>query len=224
MANNFNKQQELMDIVNSFGCMSQYSEMVGFFTNPANTIAIQKTYDLLGLPPANRPSYHTGGPFFFGKWHDFCDWDKGMYKFYLCAQIFKNFPAPNETQANCTVIGAYVSSLEDYKVDASTEFAVDGDKIKHLTTLDAVTDIQNYYKGKYSTLNCDSYLLEENQKKVAQSQKQAQEDSAKLILNYQPQSNTAAATAGMVTDWTTYAIVGGIAIVSLTAIIALSKD
>ena len=79
---------QVLDIVSTYTCMGQYSDMVNFFSNPSNIEGIKDAKSTYGLPPKNTPAYHTT----FGGWHDFCDWQNGMYKFYLAAKLFVAYP------------------------------------------------------------------------------------------------------------------------------------
>lgn len=179
-------RQQLLSIVETFTCMSQYAEMKAFFSNAANIKGITDAVSIYGTPPKNRESYHTGAGM-FGKWHDFCDWDMGILKFYLAARFFLNYPNIAKDQANCQKIADYISTLPDELKSADNKYVNDNDANYHNTMTTVINDRLSYYNSLSSSLSCNTYLADKLQEK--------QQAIAKTTLDQSLQSNEAALKA-----------------------------
>jgi hypothetical protein len=208
-----NLMNDMLDIVGTYSCMSQFSEMKGFYSNSVNLNATQNVFNIYGaLPPRNREASHT----FFGGWTDYCDWDKGIYKFYIMCKILSIYPAPEETQANCNVFKSYADNLEASKTAADKAYVIDQDKSKLEITQSAISDIQSYYRGKYGKLNCDTYLSELEKQKVVASQEAAKQFDFNLVK----QSSTA---TNATTNIVSYVLIGALALIAMAGVYAVTK-
>jgi hypothetical protein len=204
---------DMLDIVGTYSCMSQFSEMKGFYSNSVNLNATQTVFNIYGgLPPKNREAKHT----FFGGWTDYCDWDKGLYKFYIMCKLLSAYPAPEETQANCNVFKSYADNLEASKTAADKAYVIDQDKSKLETTQSAISDIQAYFRGKYSSMNCDTYLSDLEKQKTLQAQEAAKQFDFNLVQQSSAPTN---ATTSIVS----YVLIGAVALIAVAGIYAVTK-
>jgi hypothetical protein len=153
---------KVLAIVDTFTCMSQYDEMKRFFTNTANSQAMLDAIEIYGLPPQNTPSYHT--PF---KWHDFCDWDKGMYKFFLAASFFNKYPNISVSAANCKKVLALRTQLDSELIETN-KVLLDDFAINDITDYKSnVQTILNDRKKYYSDMNCATVIANQVAKDAA---------------------------------------------------------
>ena len=179
-------RQQILSIVDTFTCMGQYAEMKAFFSNAANIQGINDAVAQYGTPPKNRASYHTGAGM-FGKWHDFCDWNTGIYKFYLAAKFFLNYPNLTSDPTNCQKITDYINTLPDELKAADNKYVNDKDVNYHNTMTTVINDRISYYNSLSNSLSCNTYLA---------NQLQAQQQAiAKTTLDQSLQSNEAALQA-----------------------------
>jgi len=163
---------------NTYGCMSQYSEIIGFMNNPSNEQSIMSAFDMYGTPPANRPSEKRDR--LFGRWTDYCDWDRGIYKFYIAAKLFKAYSAIDITPNNCQKIKQVISFLEQEKLNADKAGIYD--PATRDTTLGVVNDIQTRYMVGYSNLDCENLIADQEQSEIEQ-QLTEQEKKTEAALN-----------------------------------------
>jgi hypothetical protein len=153
-ANFTETSKKILEIVETFTCLKEYNEMKSFFSNSSNAQAMFDVIELYGLPPKNTPAYHTT----FGGWHDFCDWDKGIYAFYLAAVLFKNYPNVTKDTSNCDKINGLLSDLETELVSADKKYVADRDDMYHTVQLKVILDRKAYYNGIYNSVSCDDFL------------------------------------------------------------------
>ena len=78
---------------------------------------------MYGIPSANRLSEKVGG--LFGHWNDYCDWDRGVYQFYIAAKLFKAYSKIDLKQKNCSEIkdAISVNGLKEYRNEEFNFFA-----------------------------------------------------------------------------------------------------
>lgn len=146
--------QKIRDVANTYWCMTQYSEITSFMNNTNNAQAIISAYGMYGMPPANRESTRST----WGKWTDYCDWDKGIYKLYIAAKYFKAYSAITLNQENCGKIAKVLDFLEQEKLNADKIGILD--PATQGVSLAVLNDIQTKYMTGYSNLNCDAYLAD----------------------------------------------------------------
>jgi hypothetical protein len=111
-------------------------------------------YEMYGIPPANRLSEKVGG--IFGHWNDYCDWDRGIYKFYIAAKYFKTYAPLTIEKKNCAKLKSTLDFLEQEKLNADKAGIYD--PATRDTSLSVLNDIQSKYMVGYSNLLCDEYL------------------------------------------------------------------
>ena len=162
----------------TYGCMSQFSEITGFANNKNNEQAIMSAFEMYGLPPQNRPSEKNSG--LFGRWNDYCDWDRGIYKFYIAAKLFKAYSAIDLSPNNCGKIKQVISFLEQEKLNADKAGVFD--PATRDTTLGVINDMQTRYMVGYSNLDCDNLIAEEEQSNI-EEQITEQEKKTEAALN-----------------------------------------
>ncbi len=159
-------RNQILDIVSTYTCMSQYQQMVSFFSNPANIEGIKDAVSVYGLPPKNTASYHTG-LLYYGEWHDFCDWQNGVYKFYLASILFVNFPNLQKVQTNCEMIKDLQLSLQTELSNADRKFIADADDPYHSNQIALINERIAYYNGLFSGMTCDVYIQDKLEGKAA---------------------------------------------------------
>jgi hypothetical protein len=204
---------QMLDIVGSYSCMAEFSEMQGFFSNQSNLNAVNTAQQILGIPPKNREAHHT----FFGGWTDYCDWDKGILKFYSAARLLSDYPPPAETQQNCGIFKNYANSIEASKTVADKGYTINVDAGRLQVIQSAIADVQSYYRGKYASMNCDTYLSDLEKQKVADAMQSAKQFDFNLVS----QTSTAANTTSNVVS---YVLIGAVALIAVAGIYAVTKD
>ena len=170
--------KSIRESANSYACMSQFSEITGFMNNPNNEPYLMATYEMYGIPPINRPSYKNSG--LFGRWNDFCDWDRGIYKFYHAAKLIKAYSVIDITQDNCNNFKELDVSLEQEKLNADKVRLFDPNTADVM--LQAINDLQTKYNVAYANLDCETYL-EELAKEKIKSEITEQEAKTEEIIN-----------------------------------------
>lgn len=147
----------LTSIVDTYGCMSNFSDMKAFFANPANAGGIANALTKYGTPPENRKSYHTGFSI-FGKWHDPCDW-QNIAKFYQYAKLSVQFPTLINPQTDCAKVASAISALNAQLANVNS--ASNSEEVK--TALkEALNDKLTEYQSFNVSNACDDLLQKQN--------------------------------------------------------------
>lgn len=206
-------RNSVTNIVNSFGCMTDYNAMKIFFATPSNIVGIKSAIDKYGLPPANRDSYHTGAGF-LGRWHDYCDWDKGMAKFYYYAKLSMQYPVLAQAQTNCDAINGYLIALEQEKKSADEDNISTPHEDVHTPKIQAISDKISEYNSIYASISCDQYLSDVAQKKISDAQAAALAASTASELSVYTQTS---GTSGGGTQLAIYAAVGVAIVIAVLA-------
>lgn len=206
--------KNIKDVNDTYGCMSQNAEMKAFFSNTINKDAIISAVEKYGMPPKNTPSYHTGAGF-LGSWHDFCDWDKGIFKVYCYAKISVDYPKLDETTKNCERIRTALVGLKDAAGSAI---------LTEQANQDAIEDKTKEYNSLYAKLACDSFIIDEEKRK-ARELSQIEKDAAAIALEkaYDKASGNTSTEGSKTSNYILYGFVGVAAIVFLIALIKKSN-
>jgi len=198
------------------GCRpkAEVENMVNFFKDPDNAMAIAEATDKLGgVPPDNRKSYHTGVGF-LGRWHDFCDW-QAVYDFYNYAKIASIFPKPTMNQSSCGVIKTALVGLESAKQNA---IASKDDLYRK-----AIEIKISEYNALYASLNCDQYILDQERIKAEDMARRQEVFASELQAQAFDKASGTTPTEGSKTGtYVLYGFVGLSAIIFLTVL--LKKD
>jgi hypothetical protein len=167
---------EILAITDTYTCMSQHSEMKGFFGNPNNRDAILEVKSLLGVPPKNRATWTNG--FWSIQTHSYCDWQFGIYKFYLTCVLYKKYPSPSSFNAtNCKVIKGLLTALDEEKTSLDRLLVANNDTAYHSYMSAAITDYQSSIRLKYATNSCDSVIKKQEDDEAAASFKKQTDDA-----------------------------------------------
>jgi hypothetical protein len=174
MASNEDLRVQFGEVVETYFCMSQVDEMRNFYKDTSHTQAIADAFAAYGMPPKNRQSTRSG----WGKWTDYCDWEKGLYKFYLAAKLYLKFPALGYTDTkNCQKLKEVADALEVEKLNANKQRVSDGDANKESYTLMVINDLQSNVNAAFSNMNCSLVLSTNKKNETLADLKQATEQS-----------------------------------------------
>jgi hypothetical protein len=201
------------------GCRprAEVDNMVRFFSDRDNAMAIAEAADKLGgEPPNNRPSTNSGWGLFKKNsgWTDYCDW-QAVYDFYNYAKITADFPKPVMNQSSCGVIKSALVGLESAKQNA---IASRDDLYRK-----AIETKISEYNAIYATLNCDQYIIDQERIKAEEMAKRQQLLASDLQEKAFDKASGNVATEGSKTGtYVLYGFVGLSAIVFLTVL--LKKD
>lgn len=201
------------------GCRpkAEVDNMVRFFSDSDNAMAIAEASDKLGGdPPNNRPSTNSGWGLFKKNsgWTDYCDW-QAVYDFYNYAKVSADFPKPAMLQSSCGVIKAALVGLQDAKAAA---IATKDDLARK-----AIDMKISEYNSVYASLNCDQYILDQERIKAEEMAKRQQVFASDLQEKAFDKASGSTPTEGSKTGtYVLYGFVGLSAIVFLTVL--LKKD
>jgi hypothetical protein len=194
----------------------EVDNMVNFFSNPNNNMAIIEAANKLGSePPNNRPSTKRGGLGLFQKnsgWTDYCDW-QAVYDFYNYAKISADYPKPAMNQASsCGNIKSALVGLESAKQTAIAT----GD-----TLYKKAIDMKiSEYNSIYSSLNCDQYINDQERIKTEEAIKRQELLSSQLAAEaFKDATDDPAAQGSKTGTYVLYGFVGLSAIVFLTVLL-----
>ncbi|MCX6208367.1 MAG: hypothetical protein NTZ59_02400 [Bacteroidetes bacterium] len=144
-----------LEIIKTFGCMWQYNDMLNFYNNANNNNACYSAYDAYGLPPKNNGN---------------CNWQQGMYKFFLASKLYAKFPLLNLGDTNnCATIKEMVDALEVEKLNVDKIYAADRDDNLHSYSLYVISDLQSKLNAAYSTMSCGKLKTTQQQKETLQT-------------------------------------------------------
>lgn len=201
---------KVLDVVNTFQCMSQYYDMNLFFSNATNNKAIYDAYLKYGIPPKAEfqdvkvKVYDTKTKSYVDKIEKVgaCSWDKGMYRFYLAAQLFQKYPKFDfKDTKNCEKTKNLKLALDEEKVFVDNQHVADQDYTKYQYTTTVLNDYQSELNGILATLNCN--------KVISQEQQQEQLD----IIDKASTSSVSESTTSNVGNYIVYGVVILVAIV-----------
>jgi len=207
--------QSLSDVVSTYQCMSQYNDMKSFFSDASNIVGIKSAYAKYGLPPKNRPSVRHAF-----SWQDFCDWDKGILKFYYAAKYRNQYQIPVSDAINCEKISTMQIALNSEIANSDKLYVNDGDGGAHLSRTQALNDMLSDLNAMYANLSCDAAIKQQQQDAIAAQTAQEQAASqAALLQTYQATSTV----SGGGSNIAIYAVAGVGVLITILVMVKLLK-